>query len=57
MFYDALAGQGDFFQNGVLSPPFTPLIEVNFPPPMPTLAVREPAARGRRPAEPVSRRR
>ncbi len=32
MFYDALAGQGDFFQNGVLAPPFTPLIEVNAPP-------------------------
>src|SRR5205823_2238214 len=29
IFYDALAGQGDFFQNGVLAPPFTPLIEVN----------------------------
>jgi hypothetical protein len=32
MFYDALAGQGDFFQNGVLAPPFTPLLEVNSPP-------------------------
>jgi outer membrane receptor protein involved in Fe transport len=32
MFYDALAGQGDFFQNGVLAPPFTPLLEVNAPP-------------------------
>ncbi len=32
MFYDALAGQGDFFQNGVLAPPFTPLVEVNAPP-------------------------
>ena len=32
IFYDALAGQGDFFQNGVLAPPFTPLIEVNAPP-------------------------
>jgi outer membrane receptor protein involved in Fe transport len=29
VFYDALAGQGDFFQSGVLSPPFTPLIELN----------------------------
>ncbi len=29
MFYDALAGQGDFFQSGVLSPPFTPLVEIN----------------------------
>jgi outer membrane receptor protein involved in Fe transport len=32
LFYDALAGQGDFFQNGVLAPPFTPLVEVNAPP-------------------------
>jgi outer membrane receptor protein involved in Fe transport len=32
MFYDSLAGQGDFFQNGVLAPPFTPLLEVNSPP-------------------------
>ena len=31
IFYDALAGQGDFFQSGVLSPPFTPLIELNTP--------------------------
>jgi outer membrane receptor protein involved in Fe transport len=32
IFYDTLAGQGDFFQNGVLAPPFTPLLEVNSPP-------------------------
>jgi hypothetical protein len=32
IFYDVLAGQGDFFQNGVLAPPFTPLLEVNAPP-------------------------
>jgi outer membrane receptor protein involved in Fe transport len=32
IFYDSLAGQGDFFQNGVLAPPFTPLLEVNSPP-------------------------
>ncbi len=32
IFYDALAGQGDFFQNGVLAPPFTPLLELNAPP-------------------------
>ena len=32
IFFDALAGQGDFFQNGVLAPPFTPLLEVNSPP-------------------------
>jgi hypothetical protein len=32
IFYDVLAGQGDFFQNGVLAPPFTPLLEANSPP-------------------------
>ncbi|HUG53972.1 MAG TPA: TonB-dependent receptor, partial [Vicinamibacteria bacterium] len=37
IFYDALAGQGDFFQSGVLSPPFTPLVELNTPAPI-TLA-------------------
>lgn len=37
MFYDALAGQGDFFQSGVLTPPFTPLVEINTPTPI-TLA-------------------
>jgi hypothetical protein len=37
IFYDALAGQGDFFQNGVLAPPFTPLLEVNAPPSILTL--------------------
>jgi hypothetical protein len=31
VFYDALAGQGDFFQSGVLTPPFTPLVELNAP--------------------------
>jgi Carboxypeptidase regulatory-like domain/TonB-dependent Receptor Plug Domain/TonB dependent receptor-like, beta-barrel len=39
-FYDALAGQGDFFQNGVLAPPFTPLLEVNAPPA--ALTLRDP---------------
>ena len=29
IFYDALAGQGDLFQSGVLAPPFTPLVELN----------------------------
>jgi outer membrane receptor protein involved in Fe transport len=29
IFYDALPGQGDFFQSGVLAPPFTPLLELN----------------------------
>ncbi|MBA3298140.1 MAG: hypothetical protein H0U19_14530, partial [Acidobacteria bacterium] len=38
LFYDALAGQGDFFQNGVLAPPFTPLVELNAPPAALTLA-------------------
>jgi outer membrane receptor protein involved in Fe transport len=40
VFYDALAGQGDFFQNGVLAPPFTPLLEVNAPPA--ALTLRDP---------------
>jgi hypothetical protein len=40
IFFDALAGQGDFFQNGVLAPPFTPLLEVNSPPA--TLSLRDP---------------
>ncbi len=31
IFYDTLPGQGDFFQNGTLAPPFQPLTEVNFP--------------------------
>ena len=30
MFYDTLPGQGDFFQNGTLAPPFQPLTEVDF---------------------------
>jgi outer membrane receptor protein involved in Fe transport len=38
IFYDALAGQGDFFQNGVLAPPFTPLVELQAPPASLTLA-------------------
>ena len=40
IFYDALAGQGDFFQNGVLAPPFTPLVEVNTN--TPTISLRDP---------------
>jgi outer membrane receptor protein involved in Fe transport len=31
LFYDTLAAQGDFFQNGTLAPPFQPLTEVNYP--------------------------
>jgi hypothetical protein len=34
VFYDTLAAQGDFFQNGVLAPPFTPLLQVDSPTPM-----------------------
>lgn len=34
IFYDTLAGQGDFFQNGVLAPPFTPLLAIDAPAPM-----------------------
>jgi outer membrane receptor protein involved in Fe transport len=30
MFYDTPAGQGDFFQNGTLAPPFQPLTEVTY---------------------------
>lgn len=33
-FYDALAGQGDFFQSGVLAPPFTPLVAITAPTPI-----------------------
>jgi hypothetical protein len=32
IFFDAIAGQGDFFQNGVLAPPFTPLLQATSPP-------------------------
>ncbi len=31
LFYDTVPGQGDFFQNGTLAPPFQPLTEVDFP--------------------------
>ncbi len=34
IFYDALPGQGDLFQSGVLAPPFTPLVELNTPTPI-----------------------
>ena len=52
LFYDVLAGQGDFFQNGVLAPPFTPLLEINAPPA--PLTLREPlrAATGGAPGFP-----
>jgi len=32
VFYDALPGQGDFFQNAVLAPPFNPLLQRDSPP-------------------------
>ena len=32
LFYDAIPGQGDFFQNGTLAPPFQPLQQINFAP-------------------------
>ena len=44
LFYDTLPGQGDFFQNGTLAPPFQPLTEVNFPLQRVGAAVRESAA-------------
>ena len=30
LFYDTIPGQGDFFQNGTLAPPFQPLQEIDF---------------------------
>ena len=44
MFYDTLPGQGDFFQNGTLAPPFQPLTEVNFPLNMTTSPFANPLA-------------
>jgi outer membrane receptor protein involved in Fe transport len=35
IFYDTLPGQGDFFQNGTLAPPFQPLTQVDYPAPIP----------------------
>ena len=32
IFYDAVPGQGDFFQNGTLAPPFQPLQQIFFTP-------------------------
>ncbi|SEF70526.1 TonB-dependent Receptor Plug Domain [Bryocella elongata] len=32
VFYDTVPGQGDFFQNGTLAPPFQPLQEIDFYP-------------------------
>jgi hypothetical protein len=44
LFYDTLPGQGDFFQNGTLAPPFQPLTEVNFPLNMTTSPFANPLA-------------
>lgn len=49
IFYDALAGQGDFFQSGVLSPPFTPLVELNTPA---NITLRDPLGPGTPSANP-----
>ncbi|MXX61070.1 MAG: TonB-dependent receptor [Holophagales bacterium] len=38
LFHDSLPGQGDFFQNSVLAPPFNPLVQLNSPPTVMTLA-------------------
>ena len=38
LFHDSLPGQGDFFQNSVLAPPFNPLVQLNAPPTVMTLA-------------------
>ena len=32
IFYDSIPGQGDFFQNSVLAPPFNPLLQLDAPP-------------------------
>ncbi|MDE2690813.1 MAG: TonB-dependent receptor [Acidobacteriota bacterium] len=38
LFHDSIPGQGDFFQNSVLAPPFNPLVQLNSPPTEMTLA-------------------
>ena len=48
LFYDTLPGQGDFFQNGTLAPPFQPLTEVNYPLQMTSSPFANPLARRRR---------
>lgn len=42
LFFDTLAGQGDFFQNGTLAPPFQPLTEINYPLTATTPAFQDP---------------
>ena len=32
IFYDSVPGQGDFFQNAVLAPPFNPILQLDAPP-------------------------
>ncbi len=38
LFFDSIPGQGDFFQNSVLAPPFNPLLQLDAPPTMVSLA-------------------
>ncbi len=38
LFFDSLPGQGDFFQNSVLAPPFNPLVQLSAPPAVVPLA-------------------
>ncbi len=38
LFHDSLPGQGDFFQNSVLAPPFNPLVQLSAPPASVSLA-------------------
>ena len=38
IFHDSLPGQGDFFQNSVLAPPFNPILQVDAPPTVVSLA-------------------
>jgi outer membrane receptor protein involved in Fe transport len=44
LFFDTLAAQGDFFQNGTLAPPFQPLTEVNYSPVSTTPSFTNPLA-------------
>jgi outer membrane receptor protein involved in Fe transport len=44
LFYDTLAGQGDFFQNGTLAPPFQPLTEINYENTLTTPSLTNPLA-------------
>jgi hypothetical protein len=44
LFFDTLAGQGDFFQNGTLAPPFQPLTELTYQVATATPSFRDPLA-------------